>query len=81
MYLPTELKKYSLSQSSSISVEVTLVVFGSPNRNFDEIPNAEQKTDHVVRLISSVFRLSSLFQNFIEVKMGNFFFHSRFDVL
>ncbi|KAK6640921.1 hypothetical protein RUM44_012619 [Polyplax serrata] len=72
IYLPSELKSYSIKQSLNTSVEVTLQVFGSPNRNFDEIPNAENKADHVVRLISSVLRLSFLCQNFIEVKMVQF---------
>lgn len=51
---------------------MTLQVFGSPNRNLEEFADAEQKTDPVIRLISSVLRLSCLSQKLIEVKLSKF---------
>mgnify|MGYP006952282089 CR=1 FL=1 len=83
---PSSLKQYSAKLSTTVSNEITFQVYSSPHKNFEEIPNAEEKTDPVIRLVSSVLRLSCLCQKFIEVKIGNFKLfifgdHVRYDVI
>lgn len=68
--IPSELMRYSIAQSSLVNVDISLQVFGSPNREFSEIQNAEGKTDDIIRLVAAVFRLSYVLEKYIESKMS-----------
>jgi len=70
--IPSEIMNYSIQQTTSGAVDITtsLKVLASPTQCISEIPNGENATDHVIRLISAVFRLCEIEKLAGEAKMG-----------
>ncbi|CAM1293141.1 XPO4 (predicted) [Pycnogonum litorale] len=71
--IPAEINQYSLRQhsSSKTDVNVTLQVLASPSSQVSNIPGGDQTSDHVIRLISSVFRLCEVERRALESKMSH----------
>lgn len=72
--IPNEIMSCSLQQlqSGNTNVPTSLYVLGSSNQNISDIPNAENFTDPVVRLVSAVLRLCEIENKAIEVKIYDF---------
>lgn len=62
--VPMTLMKYSIKQAAD--VETSLRVFGSPYSDVKDVPNGELHTDHVIRLITAVFRLAHVFKDALQ---------------
>ncbi|XP_063971922.1 exportin-4-like isoform X2 [Diachasmimorpha longicaudata] len=60
--IPSELMRYSIEQPQQgrVDVNVSLQLLASLGHNISEIQGAEESADHVIRLISAVFRLSEI---------------------
>ncbi|KAG1701259.1 Exportin-4 [Nymphon striatum] len=55
--IPRAINQHSLEQSSSnVDLNVTLQILGSPGQKISDIPGSDS-SDHVVRLISAIFRI------------------------
>ncbi|XP_021938443.1 exportin-4-like, partial [Zootermopsis nevadensis] len=70
--IPSEIMHYSIHQASSgqVNVATTLKLLASPTHQLLDIPGADESSDHVVRLVSSVFRLCEVEKRAVEVKLG-----------
>lgn len=55
--IPLAIMNMCINETQKVNVDTTLKVLGSPGLKIEDIPGAEQCTDTVVRLVSSVFRL------------------------
>lgn len=60
------------SQQQTSDLEVSMKLLASPAQTISEIPNAENLSDHVVRLVAAVFRLCEMERNAIDAKLGKF---------
>ncbi|XP_023705271.1 exportin-4-like, partial [Cryptotermes secundus] len=71
--IPSEIMHYSILQASSghVNVETTLKLLASPTHQLPDIPGADESSDHVVRLVASVFRLCEVERRAVEVKLGH----------
>ncbi|XP_015117470.1 exportin-4 [Diachasma alloeum] len=60
--IPSELMRYSIEQPQQgrVDVNVSLQLLASLGHNISEIQGAEESADHVIRLISTVFRLCEI---------------------
>ncbi|XP_069125670.1 exportin-4-like isoform X1 [Argopecten irradians] len=67
--IPSDIMEYSISQSKTVDIPTTLKVLASPGERADSIPGADQSTDFVVRLISSVLRLCEVEKRALQAKM------------
>ncbi|CAK8672706.1 unnamed protein product [Clavelina lepadiformis] len=66
--IPQEIVQYSIRQKSAINENISLRVLGSPNEKLSEISGADKSTDHVIRLISAITRLSEV--DTLAIKSG-----------
>ena len=57
--IPPEVMHHSIDQSASVDISKSLEVLASPGKPVSDIPGAES-SDHVVRLLGDVFRLSEV---------------------
>ncbi|XP_069695986.1 exportin-4-like isoform X2 [Periplaneta americana] len=71
--IPSEIMHYSIQQASSgqVNVETTLNLLASPGHHLLDIPGADESSDHVVRLVASVFRLCEVEMRAVQVKLGH----------
>lgn len=60
------------SQQQASDLEVSMKLLASPAQTISEIPNAENMSDHVVRLVAAVFRLCEIERKAIDAKLGKF---------
>ncbi|XP_014203920.1 exportin-4-like [Copidosoma floridanum] len=60
--IPSEIMLYSMEQARQghMDLNVTLELLASPQKDVTEVNGAEQSADHVIRLISAVYRLSEI---------------------
>ncbi|XP_055593707.1 exportin-4-like [Uranotaenia lowii] len=72
--IPSEILKLSSLQAASnvTDVNTSLKLLASPHQDIQEIPNAENSADLVIRLIAAGFRLCELEKSAIEVQMYQF---------
>ena len=63
--IPSEVMQYSINQAGSIDVSKSLEVLASPGQQASEIPGHES-SDHVLRLVGAVFRLSEIEKRCLE---------------
>ncbi|XP_012280513.1 exportin-4 isoform X2 [Orussus abietinus] len=71
--VPSELMQYSIEQAhrGEVDINVTLQLFASPQSSLADINGAEQSADHIVRLISAVFRLCEIEKAAISANISN----------
>ncbi|XP_046738110.1 exportin-4-like isoform X2 [Diprion similis] len=71
--IPSEIIRYSMDQSlqGQVNVETTMTLLASPQNSLSDIDGAEQSADHVIRLISAVFRLCQLEKIAISANLTN----------
>ncbi|CAH1799119.1 unnamed protein product, partial [Owenia fusiformis] len=55
--IPSEIMEHSIEQNKSIDLQTSLKVLASPGEDVATIPGADTSTDHIIRLISAVFKL------------------------
>lgn len=69
--IPTSVMNYSSKSFDSgvFDINTSLQVLGSPSQCITEIPNAENVSDPVIRIISGVFRLCEIEKAAIESKI------------
>jgi len=63
--IPPEIMQHSISQSASVDISKSLEVLSSPGKPVSDIPGYES-SDHVVRLLSDVFRLTEVEKRAVE---------------
>ncbi len=63
--IPSEIMRFSLSQSPQINVDNSLRLLASPGQPTSDVPGHES-TDLVIRLISDVFRLAEIERRAVE---------------
>ncbi|GLH05442.1 Uncharacterized protein GBIM_11043 [Gryllus bimaculatus] len=70
--IPAEVMLYSIEQGKSghMDINTTLKVLGSPGMQLQEIPGADESSDHIVRLVSAVFRLCEVQNYAMEAKLS-----------
>lgn len=68
--IPSEVTSYSMQQTCDITTSLKLLA--SPGQSITDIPNAEQSSDHIIRLISAIFRLCEIEKNAIDAKLNSF---------
>lgn len=71
--IPTGVMNYSSQSFDSgvFDINTSLRVLGSPSQCITEIPNAENVSDPVIRIISAVFRLCEIEKAAIESKIAH----------
>nr|XP_046471552.1 exportin-4-like isoform X1 [Neodiprion pinetum] len=71
--VPSEIMRYSMDQTQQgqVNVETTMRLLASPQNSLSDIDGAEQSADHVIRLISAVFRLCQLEKIAISANLTN----------
>lgn len=57
------------AEAGATDMNTSLKLLASPTQCISEFPNAEHSTDHVIRLISAVFRLCEIEKNAITANM------------
>jgi len=67
--IPSEVMQHSISQQSSVDVSKSLEVLASPGQRVEEIPGHES-SDHVLRLVGAVFRVSEVERRALEAGLG-----------
>ncbi|XP_055625763.1 exportin-4-like isoform X3 [Toxorhynchites rutilus septentrionalis] len=72
--IPGEVLQYCSQNIANNVTDVnnSLKLLASPNRDIQEIPNADINADPVIRLIAAGFRLCELEKSAIEVRMNQF---------
>jgi len=68
--IPSEVMQHSIGQAASIDVTKSLEVLASPGQRVEEIPGHES-SDHVLRLIGAVFRVSEVERRAVEAGLGS----------
>ena len=63
--IPSEVMQHSISQAGSVDVSKSLEVLASPGQPASDIPGHES-SDHVLRLVGAVFRLSEVEKRCVE---------------
>jgi len=63
--IPHEIMNHSIKQSASVDISKSLEVLASPGKPVSDIPGAES-SDHIVRLMGDVFRLSEVEKRAVE---------------
>lgn len=66
--VPSEIMRYSMDQfkHDQVDLNVSLQLLASPRSNFSDISGADKSADHMIRLISAVFRLAEVLKMAIE---------------
>jgi hypothetical protein len=67
--IPAEVMQHSIKQAASVDLPRSLEVLASPGRPAAEIPGAES-SDHVLRLVGAVFRVSEVERRAVEAGLG-----------
>ena len=63
--IPSEVMQHSINQAGSVDVSKSLEVLASPGQPASDIPGHES-SDHVLRLVGAVFRLSEVEKRCVE---------------
>jgi len=63
--IPQEIMQHSIAQAGNVDISKSLEVLASPGRPASEIPGYES-SDHVVRLLGDVFRLTEVEKRAVE---------------
>jgi len=66
--VPMELMLYSIKQAAPVDLSVQ--VFGSPHQDIEATPEASSNMDHLLRLVSAVFRLAHILRQSMDANLG-----------
>ncbi|XP_012251237.1 exportin-4-like [Athalia rosae] len=71
--IPSEIMRYSMEQTQhgQVNVDTTMQLLASPQNSLSDIDGAEQSADHVIRLVSAVFRLCQIEKIAISANLTN----------
>ncbi|XP_039289584.1 exportin-4 [Nilaparvata lugens] len=71
--VPNEVANYMNDQKSQMDVEITKKVYANPELSISDIPGAAERCDHVVRLVTAVYRMSEVEKKVVEARLANLF--------
>ncbi len=67
--IPSEMMRYSLDRASSVDVDASLCVLGSPGQPACDVVGFE-KADAIIRLVGDVFKLGEVEKRAMEAGEG-----------